>query len=248
MVQQLAIGDSAPTIRTDQSRPVGDSQFQQLLETLPNAAYTCDREGLITYFNPAAARLWGRSPRLNDSVDRYCGSYRLYAFDGTPIPHDQCWMALALRRNLPYLGQEIIVERPNHVRINALAYANPTHDTLGRLNGAVNVLIDVSQSQRLESESQRYKSDLEQAVRDRLAQVEVIIAELQQSLHEIKSLFGTAMVCSYCARVLNHTGLWQPLPADAPAASDALMQPTVCPDCMHQHYGVISSSGDTDVD
>jgi PAS domain-containing protein len=29
-----------------------------LIEKLPVAAYTCDPDGLITYFNPAALRLW----------------------------------------------------------------------------------------------------------------------------------------------------------------------------------------------
>jgi hypothetical protein len=42
-----------------------------LLEKLPAAAYTCDAEGLITYFNPHALEFWGRAPKLNDPVDRY---------------------------------------------------------------------------------------------------------------------------------------------------------------------------------
>ena len=44
-----------------------------LLEQLPAAAYTCDRDGLITYFNPQAVELWGRAPKLNDPADRFCG-------------------------------------------------------------------------------------------------------------------------------------------------------------------------------
>jgi PAS domain-containing protein len=45
--------------------------FRQMVEKLPAAAYTCDAEGLITYFNPRAAQLWGRAPKLNDPIDRY---------------------------------------------------------------------------------------------------------------------------------------------------------------------------------
>src|SRR5437660_12842173 len=90
-----------------------DLQFRQLLETLPAGAYTCDAEGLITYFNRRAVELWGREPKLNDPADRFCGSFKLFATDGTPITHDRCWMALALRDAREYVGQEIVIERPD---------------------------------------------------------------------------------------------------------------------------------------
>ena len=48
-----------------------DQEFRRLLDKLPAAAYTCDVEGLITYFNRHALDLWGRAPKLNDPVDRY---------------------------------------------------------------------------------------------------------------------------------------------------------------------------------
>ncbi|MFJ1260344.1 ATP-binding protein [Cupriavidus sp. CuC1] len=120
-------------------------EFRRLLETLPAAAYTCDREGLITYFNPKAIELWGRAPELKSSVDRFCGSFRLYTKDGAPITHDECWMALTIRNGLSYNGEEIVVERPDGTRLDVLAHANPFRDERGELIGAVNVLVDVSQ-------------------------------------------------------------------------------------------------------
>ena len=51
------------------SRP--ELEFRRLLDKLPAAAYTCDAEGLITYFNERAVELWGREAKLNDPVDRY---------------------------------------------------------------------------------------------------------------------------------------------------------------------------------
>ena len=77
----------------------GESHFRLLLEKLPAGAYTCDPEGLITYFNQHAVRLWGRAPKLNDPEDRFCGSFKLFSVDGAPIDHDRCWMALALKTN-----------------------------------------------------------------------------------------------------------------------------------------------------
>lgn len=128
----------------------GELEFRGLLEKLPAGAYTCDPDGLITYFNQHAERLWGRSPRLNDPVDRFCGSFKLFASDGTPISHDQCWMALALKNEAEYNGHEIVIERPDGKRLTALAYANPIRDHSGKLAGAVNVLVDVSERKRFE--------------------------------------------------------------------------------------------------
>jgi PAS domain S-box-containing protein len=126
------------------------SEFHRLLDALPAGAYTCDADGLITYFNQHAVELWGRTPALNDSGDRFCGSFKLFSKDGTPIAHDQCWMALALRERKEYNGQEIIVERPDGVRATTLAHANPFIDGKGKLLGAVNVLVDISARKRAE--------------------------------------------------------------------------------------------------
>jgi PAS domain S-box-containing protein len=130
--------------------PAPSDEFQRLLETIPAGAYTCDLDGLITYFNRHAAALWGRSPALNDPIDRYCGSFKLFAKDGTPISHDQCWMALALRENREYNGHEIIVERPTGERLTVLAHANPIRDQDGTIIGAVNVLVDISDRKQVE--------------------------------------------------------------------------------------------------
>lgn len=121
-----------------------DAQFRRLLDVLPFAAYTCDTTGLITYYNEHAAALWGRAPKLNDPIDRFCGSFKLFAPDGSPIAHDRCWMALALDTGKECNGQEIVIERPNGDRATALAHANPIFDPSGRITGAVNVLVDIT--------------------------------------------------------------------------------------------------------
>jgi PAS domain S-box-containing protein len=127
-----------------------ESEFLRLLDNLPAAAYTCDIEGLITYYNQPALALWGRAPKLLDPVDRFCGSFRLHSFDGELITHDKCWMALALQTDREYTGCEIIVERPDGERRNVLAYASPLHDKCGVLVGAVNILFDISERRRAE--------------------------------------------------------------------------------------------------
>jgi PAS domain S-box-containing protein len=131
---------------------IGASQldFYALLDRLPAGAYTCDREGLITYFNRRAVELWGREPKLNDPIDRFCGSFRLFAVDGSPLRHDQCWMALALETGKDYNRQEIVVERPDGSRRSGLAHASPIRNASNEIVGAVNILVDISDHKRAE--------------------------------------------------------------------------------------------------
>lgn len=136
--------DGAPVAYRD------SAEARQILETLPAAAYLCDREGLITYFNARAARLWGRAPKLNDPTDRFCGSFRLYSPDGAPIRHEECWMALALREGREYLECEIVIERPDGSRRFVTAHASPFCDKGPWVSGAVNVLVDVTDRKRME--------------------------------------------------------------------------------------------------
>src|SRR6188768_2841369 len=82
--------------------------WRDILAIVPVGAYTCDAAGLLTYFNPLAEAVWGRTPKLRDTAERYCGSLKLHSIDGRSIPHEECWMALALREGKAYNGQDIV--------------------------------------------------------------------------------------------------------------------------------------------
>ncbi len=105
-------------------------QFRRSLETLPVAAYTCDPDGLITYYNEAAALAWGRKPALNHPVDRYCGSLLLFSPNGISIDHENCWMGKALREEKDYVGHEVVVERPDGTRRTMVAHAHTRSGTM----------------------------------------------------------------------------------------------------------------------
>jgi len=132
------------------SARIGPDLFRGMIDRLPTAAYACDADGLITYYNDKAAELWGRAPRLEHEDDRFCGSHRLFSADGAPIQHDECWMALALQHRRDYLAREILVERPNAALVPVLAYAAPLVDDDGELVAGINLLVDISERKRME--------------------------------------------------------------------------------------------------
>lgn len=111
-------------------------------KALPVAVYTTDADGRITFFNEAAALLWGVRPELGKS--EFCGSWKLYWPDGTPLPHNECPMAKTLRNRLPVRGYEAVAERPDGTRVPFVPYPTPLFDSRGSFIGAVNVLVDIS--------------------------------------------------------------------------------------------------------
>ena len=171
MTAEIAIENRPRGAHVVSSDPRGEFRFRQLLEWLPAGAYTCDPEGLITYFNRPAVEIWGRTPRLNHPDDRFCGSFKLFTPDGSPLRHDQCWMALALKDRREHNGQEIVIERPDGRRVTALAHANPFLDDEGRLLGAVNVLVDITERKRVEQALREAHNSLAHQVIDRTAEL-----------------------------------------------------------------------------
>ena len=110
-----------------------------LLDALPAAVYLTDATGLLTFYNRAAADLWGWCPDLGSA--RWCGSWRLYWPDGTPLPHDQCPMAVSIQQNRQVRGAEALAERPDGARVPFAPYPTPLRDPAGELTGAVNLLV-----------------------------------------------------------------------------------------------------------
>jgi PAS domain S-box-containing protein len=156
---------------------MSEERLRQVLDGLPMAAYTCDAEGLITYYNPRAAELWAHAPKLNDPADRLCGSAKLLWPDGIPTPHDQCGMAVAVTHGRAVDGNEIVVERSDGSRRSVLAYANPLSEPSGRPAGAVNVLVDITERKHAEAE----RASLLEAVQASHAQLQALSQQLLQT-------------------------------------------------------------------
>ena len=114
-----------------------------LLEALPVAVYVTDAEGRIIFYNEAAAELRGHRPQVGS--DKWCGSWRLFWPDGRPLPHDECPMAVTLKRGEPVRGVEALAERPDGTRVRFLPYPTPLRDDNGRLTGAINLLMDITE-------------------------------------------------------------------------------------------------------
>jgi PAS domain S-box-containing protein len=127
----------------------------QLFEQLPFAVYVCDRDGLLRRYNRRAAELWGRSPKLGDPDERFCGSHRMFRPDGSLLQHHQCPMADVLRTGASVREQEVHIERPNGSRGIALVNIEAIKDSRGNIVSAVNCFQDVTERRLAEDAALR---------------------------------------------------------------------------------------------
>src|SRR5262245_58526793 len=177
-------------LRSEATPRERDCRFRGLLDALPAAVYTTDAAGRITYYNDAAASLWGHRPPLGTS--EWCGSWKLYWPDETPMPHEECPMALALKENRVVRGMEAVVERPDGTRVPFIPYPTPIHDEAGKLIGAVNMLVDITDRKRAEEQQSLLVRELHHRVKNTLATVQAIMGSTARSVDNIED-FKTAI-------------------------------------------------------
>ncbi len=173
-----------------------ERQFRDLLQALPAALYTTDATGRITFYNEAAVELSGRRPKLGS--DEWCVTWRLYWPDGSPLPHDQCPMALALKEDRAVWGKEAIAERSDGTRIPFLPYPTPLHDASGALIGAVNMLVDISQRKEAESQQRLLLAELNHRIKNNMQMLQSL---LNAARRETSSADGRAALSDVAQRV-----------------------------------------------
>ncbi len=169
----------------------GDHYFRELLDALPVAVYVTDAAGRVIFFNAACIEFSGRTPILGS--DYWCVTWRLLNPDGTPLPHERCPMAIALKEDRIVRGVEAIAVRPDGTRLPFIPYPTPLHDADGRLVGAVNMLIDITERKKAEASLHQLNEMLEQRIEERTKQMTEAYERLRQSERRFRLLVGSVV-------------------------------------------------------
>jgi PAS domain S-box-containing protein len=160
-----------------------EHRFHQLLQALPAAIYTTDVDGKINFYNEAAVEFAGRRPA---SGDHWCVTWRLLNADGSPLPHDACPMAIALREGRPVRGAEAIAERPDGTRRWFAPYPTPLRDPSGKLTGAINMLVDITERKEAEQRQKLLLDELNHRVKNTLASVQSVVIQAAKSARDVE--------------------------------------------------------------
>ncbi|MGO9519902.1 MAG: PAS domain S-box protein [Candidatus Korobacteraceae bacterium] len=142
------LNEEKPNPRSEPAVSESEQRFREMIDAIPAAIYTTDAEGRLTHFNPAAVELAGRRPELG--TDSWCVSWKLFWPDGTPLPHDQCPMAIALKEGRVLSGVEVQLERPDGSRVWIAPYPRALRNADGKLVGGVNMLLDITERKQAE--------------------------------------------------------------------------------------------------
>ena len=197
--------------------------YRGLLEALPAAVYTTDAGGRITFYNQAAVELAGRLPTLGS---QWCVTWRLHWPDGTPLPHEECPMAVALKEQRPVRGVEAVAERPDGTRVPFIPYPTPLYDGAGAMVGAVNMLVDISERKHAEQRQKALLDELNHRVKNTLATVQSLAAQTIRGAgvpHDVREAFEARLLA--LSRAHDHLTREQWGSADLKSLADEIFAP-----------------------
>jgi len=165
LLYQTVIVDLRERKRAEAELRAREERYRTLFDLVPVAVYSCDEKGFIQDFNQRAVELWGRQPDRNGSRERYCGSFKIFYPNGSPMPHRKCPMARVLRGEKIRPDElEIVVERPNGERRSVVVGPKALTDDDGKIIGAINCLYDITDRKRIESNLRESEEQLRRAI------------------------------------------------------------------------------------
>lgn len=172
-----------------QALQLESEQRHSVLDAIPVPVYLTDPNGTLTYCNPACREMAGRDPQ--PGKDRWCVTWKLRSLSDEPLPHDRCPMAIAIKERREVRGEVAIAMRPDGARKAFMPFPTPLFSNDGRLVGAINMLVDVSEEQSgaLAEQAERCRR-LASAISDRYT-TEILLSMAQGYERNSRALRGS---------------------------------------------------------
>ena len=163
--------------RTNALRTVSQ-QSDLVVDSVGDGIYGVDQNGLITFVNPAAARVLGSAPA--ELIGREAHSFHAPQPDGTPYPVETCYVTEAIRRAVVSSAEQDAYVRADGTSVPVEVTATPltviSSTGTSEIRGAVVVFRDVTQRREVD----RLKSEF----------VSMVSHELRTPLTSIRGSLG----------------------------------------------------------
>jgi PAS domain S-box-containing protein len=131
-----------------------------VLDLLPVATCICDLQGRIVQYNRRALEIWGRAPQPGETHAHFIGASKFFRLDGQSLAPREIPMSEVLATGKAVRDEEVLVERPDGVRIMVEVSIDPLLDPRGHLLGAIQCFQDITERNRMHAELARYQLDL----------------------------------------------------------------------------------------
>jgi two-component sensor histidine kinase len=103
-------------------------------------------------------------------------------------------MAIALKEGLAIRDAEAVAERPDGTRVPFIPYPTPLRDGKGRITGAINMLVDISERKQAETQQRILLSELNHRVKNNMQMLQSLLASAARNTQhsEARQVLGEA--------------------------------------------------------
>jgi signal transduction histidine kinase len=138
----------------------------------------------------------------------WCGSWKIFNADGTPLAHEDCAMAIALKEKRPVKGTEILIRCPNGKEHYILPYPSPLFNQAGELTGALNVLIDITERKNIYARLVKTEVDIRNFAKQQNNLLEDERSRIAREIHDEfgQQLAGIKMSLSTLVKTCQQNG------------------------------------------
>ena len=143
------------SIKSNEALRLNEHRFRALFDQGPVAMYSCDAAGVIQDFNASAEKLWGFTPAKGDDRRRLCSAVKMFHTDGAALNPELTPMARVLQGEIAKVTEEeLVIERPDGVRITVRCNVVPLKNRHGEITGAIKSFYDTTLRSHLERKTQ----------------------------------------------------------------------------------------------
>ncbi|MBU2018872.1 MAG: PAS domain S-box protein [Bacteroidetes bacterium] len=126
-----------------------EKRFTDLIHNLPVALYTTNLEGDLKIYNKAALDLWGGEP---SPKAKWIGVDHVFSPVGKMLKNNETPIAQSVKLRKNIRDREVIYKKQNGDLVNILPYPSPIIDSNGEMIGAMNILVDITKSKKVEQD------------------------------------------------------------------------------------------------
>ncbi|OJH33513.1 sigma 54-interacting transcriptional regulator [Cystobacter ferrugineus] len=160
---------------------------QLLLSAVGDGIYSIDSQGLATFVNPAAARMFGWSVEEMIGQNVHLLHHHSHA-DGSPYPVEDCPIYQAVRDRLLHEGRQEVFWRRDGTAFPVEFTSTPVIAD-DRIIGAVVVFRDITERRNTELQLQKALAEL-RALKERLEEQNAYLQEEISTEHQYRDIVG----------------------------------------------------------
>ena len=193
-----------------------EKRFREVTAALGEGVFALDAEGRLTFMNPEAERLLGRSEtELRGTIVH--DSFHQHREDGRVLPFAECPIWQVTSTGERYVSQDQVFSRRDGSHFPVSLISAPLYEE-GRVVASVTAFRDITERKQIETERER------------------LIGELQQALAEIKTLHGIIPICASCKKIRDDQGAWHQMETYISSHTDAQFSHGICKECAKKLY------------